>query len=891
MRHFLLSTLFFLLACTFLQAQSILKQPIDLEIKNQALSEVLNTINRTYNIQFSYSKNFVELERKVSVNVQNKSLRKVLRQIFKGSNIQYKVLGNQVVLRRSKESTAPQLSKSKTNPKPILKLYQTVRGKIVDGDTQIPLIGASISLIGSDPYIGTATDTEGQFLLPKVPVGRQSFEVSYLGYETYRLSNIAVISGKELVLPIALKESATALQEVVVNAKIDKMQPLNEMAMVSTRPFSVEETSRYAASFMDPARMAKSFAGVSSRDDLANQIIIRGNAPTNLLWRLEGIEIPNPNHYGQIGSSGGAISMLSISTLSNSDFLTGAFPAEYGNTVSGVFDLRLRNGNHEKRESSFMIGTLGIEVSTEGPLKKGKPASYLFNYRYSTLDVLDRLGFNPVEEGSVPRYQDFSFKFNIPTQKAGKFTIFGLGGYNYDELAQRDVHPDPFLKNYDEAEGIGLGIVGLSHFKLLSDKTYLKSISVASIETLRFKFERFRGDPADNDVWYLDRERYNTFDWRTSIMLNHKFNAKHQFRTGLIYNTTFYDLTFYDEYFTNNPGRYYFLMDKGQTFSLQTYAQWKYRFNENLTAISGIHFLYFDLNKDYSLEPRLALQYQFKGRHQVDFGFGLHSYINHVSTYLFRNPWQINPENQPFSNAQLPRAMHLILGYNLRISEHLRFKTEAYFQHLYNIPVSNSENDSWLSILNIEDNYDAVNLLNGAIVNTGKGKNYGLEFTLEKFLSEGFYFLSTLSLYRSKFSDHKGQFYSTQFDGNIVTNVLLGKEYSIGKNNLIGLNARFIYAGGNRFSPIDLEASIANQATVFASGQVNGEKTDDYSRIDLSVKYAINRPKVTHEFLVEVQNLLDHRNEQGVSFDRLNSRILTNLQTGIIPNINYRLSF
>lgn len=890
MRHFLLISLFSILVCTYLQAQSILTQPINLQANQKPLSEILNTIHNTYQIQFSYSEDFVGLNRKVSINVKNKSLKKVLRQIFKGSNIQYKVLGNQVVLRGEKNKSSL-LSESKSKPKPAVKLHQTVRGKIVDRDTQMPLIGASIAVLGSDPYIGTATDTEGQFLLPKVPVGRQSFEVSYLGYETYHLSNITVISGKELVLSIELKESATALQEVVVNAKIDKMQPLNEMAMVSTRSFSVEETSRYAASFMDPARMAKSFAGVSSRDDLANQIIIRGNAPTNLLWRLEGIEIPNPNHYGQIGSSGGAISMLSISTLSNSDFLTGAFPAEYGNTVSGVFDLRLRNGNYEKRESSFMIGTLGIEVSTEGPLKKGKPASYLFNYRYSTLDILDRLGFNPVEEGSVPRYQDFSFKFNIPTQKAGRFTIFGLGGYNFDELAQRDVHPDPFLKNYNEAEGIGLGIVGLSHFKLLSDKTYLKSISVASVETLRFRFERFRGNPTDNDIWFLERERYNTVDWRSSIMLNHKLNAKHQFRAGLIFNTTYYDLTFYNEYFTNNPGRYDYLMDQGQSFSIQSYAQWMHRFNENLSAIGGLHFLHFDLNEDYSVEPRFALQYKFKNRHQMDFGFGLHSYINHISTYLFRNPRRVNADVQPFSKAQLPRAMHLVLGYNLRISEHLRFKAEAYFQHLYNIPVSDSENDSWLSILNIEDNYDAINLLSGTIINAGKGKNYGVEFTLEKFLSEGYYFLTTLSLYRSKFSDHLGQFYSTQFDGNIVTNILFGKEYSIGNNNLIGLNARFIYAGGNRFSPIDLEASIANQATVFTPGQVNGEKTDDYSRIDLSVKYAINRPKVTHEFLIEIQNLLDHRNEQGITFDRLNSRILTNLQTGVIPNINYRLSF
>ena len=254
---------------------------------------------------------------------------------------------------------------------------QTVRGIIIDKETKQPLAEASVAVYTTNPVIGTVTNNVGKFRLENVPVGRQSIEVSFLGYESITLKNIIISSGKEVVLTIELIESILDLEQIVIKTKRSKLKPLNEMATTSVKTFSLEETQRYAASIYDPARMVQSFAGVSgSGEDVGNEIVIRGNSPRGILWRMEGVDVPNPNHFVNPASSGGGVSMMSASTLSNSEFYTGAFPAEYGNALAGVFDINLRTGNNEKREYAFMLGALGTEISLEGPFSKASNASY-----------------------------------------------------------------------------------------------------------------------------------------------------------------------------------------------------------------------------------------------------------------------------------------------------------------------------------------------------------------------------------------------------------------------------------------------------------------------------------------------------------------------------------
>ena len=320
-------------------------------------------------------------------------------------------------------------------------LTQTIKGKIVEKETSYPLTGATIILLSdSTQFTGTTSDVDGDFRIEKVSVGRHRIKVSFIGYRDV-ITSIEVSSAKEVILTIPLEETATRLSEVVIRANNDG-EASNEMAAVSARSFTIEETQRYAGSRGDPARMASNFAGVQGADDSRNDIVIRGNSPQAVLWRMEGINIPNPNHFNIPGTAGGPVSMINNKTLANSDFFTGAFPAEYGNSISGVFDLKLRNGNNEKHEASGQFGFLGTEIFAEGPLSGNKKSSYLFSYRYSTLAIFNKLGID-IGTNAVPRYQDIAFKFNFPLKNRSAISIFGLGGKsNIDILISKQLQPN-----------------------------------------------------------------------------------------------------------------------------------------------------------------------------------------------------------------------------------------------------------------------------------------------------------------------------------------------------------------------------------------------------------------------------------------------------------------
>ncbi len=767
---------------------------------------------------------------------------------------------------------------------------QTIRGTLLDKESKVPLMGATLLIMNSDPAIGTTTDLDGSFRLENVPVGRHDIQVSYIGYEPMNLSSVMVTSGKELVLNLEMLESPIKLQEVVVKAQTDKAEVRNEMATVSARSFTVEETSRYAASAFDPARMAQNFAGVATGagDDLNNEIIIRGNSPRGVLWRLEGIEIPNPNHFGALGNSGGGISMLSSSILSNSDFYTGAFPSEFGNALSGVFDLNMRNGNNEKREFSFMLGVLGVEASTEGPFRKGGRASYLINYRYATLSILDALGIS-VTGDEVTKYQDLSFKINLPTKKAGTFAIFGLGGKNSSDFEPEadsttwEFQSDREGSTYNQT----VGTIGMSHRILLSEKSYLRTVVTASYNSTD-----------DIDFW-LDQEnnyakrmdeitKATETSYRLSSTYNHKFNARNSLRAGFIVSQLGFDFT-QDEDEDGEGLRRYF-DNHGNTQLVQAFAQWKYRLNESWTLNTGMHYTQLLLNNNFAIEPRASIQWQASPRQMFSASVGLHSKPEHLAVYLFEGTLSDGTVRVPAKNLELSKALHAVLGYDYRVSENMRLKVEAYYQYLYDIPVESNPNSTY-SIINAFDIWDMIGM-KGA-TNDGIGRNYGLDLTLEKFFSQQYYFMVTGSLYNSKYTPQNGKEYNTRFNGNYQVNLLGGKEFKLGRNqkNIFGVNGKFVLSGGNRHTPIDLEASREKGEVVFDTSRPFAAYAGVYSRFDFGISYKINKANVTHSIMLDLQNALNRQNVFGVYYSQERQHIEKYYQTGLLPIFNYRLEF
>ncbi len=760
-------------------------------------------------------------------------------------------------------------------------ITQTIRGTIVDQDSQAPLPGASVVVADSEPFIGTVTEVDGTFRLTGVPIGRVTLKVTFMGYEERIIPNLLITSAKEELLNIALTESLHTLEEITVNADQQKGMVLNEMAIVSAHTFSVEETQRFAGSFDDPARMVAGFAGVVGDPEGNNDIIVRGNSPKGILWRLEGIAIPNPNHFAGEGSTGGPINALSSKMLSNSDFFTGAFAAEYGDATSGVFDIKLKNGNNEQREYTASLSTLGVDMTAEGPFKKGSKASYIANYRYSALDLLDKAGV--VDFGGVPRYQDMSFKISLPVSGKHFFSVFGLAGLSGIDTEDTDEHDENMIIGRFSGKN-KLGVLGLSHTYQINTNIFLKSTLAATGSGNSYRYEV----PDANDQFYgIEDGSFTKSSLITSSTFNYKLSAKHKVESGIILTRLNFNMRS-DEWNFDRDQMMNELSENGSATTFQAFASWKYRLTENLTMINGLHYLRFSLNNRQSIEPRLAVQWQATERQSFNVGVGLHSKLEGVSTYLAKHYNENGGFTQPNRNLEIAKAAHFVLGYDNRIAPNTHLKIETYYQHLYDVPVENSTSSNF-SLLNTTEGYTTRQL-----VNDGTGKNYGVEVTLERYLYNGLYYMGTASLFRSLYTAKDGIERKSAFDNNYVANLIGGKEFQVGnpsKNKMFFINTKIVLIGGKRYSPIDLEASIAAGHEITNEQEPFSAKGDNIFRTDFSIGLRKNRKNTTTEWKVDVQNILNNQTVLGESYIDATHSILKRTQLGLLPTISYKISF
>jgi len=759
---------------------------------------------------------------------------------------------------------------------------QNLKGTVLDKAVKTPLAGATVVLLGAEQPRGTTTDPDGRFRLSSVPVGMHTLRVTCLGYKEALVPNVTLNSGKETELTIELEEDLITTKEVVVRAKIDKQKPLNELAAVSARTFAVEETRRFAAAVNDPGRMASAFAGVATANDGNNSIAIRGNAPNGLLWRMEGVDIPNPNHFSAVGTSGGGISILSAQLLSNSDFMTGAFAAEYGNALSGVFDLKLRKGNSEKREYTLQAGLLGLDAAAEGPMRFGKQSgSFLVNYRYSTLSLLNKLG---VSLGDAQTdFQDLSFNLWMPAGKLGQFSLFGLGGLskqNYEGKADSSAWLEDGGTQHHWNYTANTGVLGLTHSLVLGDNTFLRNVVALSGTRNGFQNDEYQPD------YSLRRQEDGAYDQtKTTISstLTHKFNARNLLRTGAYVNFWGYNLH-QQEWDDEAEHLAEQINTEGRATSADAFVQWQHRPSEHLTLNTGAHLLYFFLNNTYSVEPRASIRYAFNERQSLSLGYGLHGQLQPLGLYFVRDEAGALPNR----GLAPQRAHHLVLSYDHSLPGNWRLKPELYYQALFDVPVSRNAHDAF-SMLNQLDGF-----VGDVLANRGKGRNYGVEVTAEKFLTNGFYFLLSGSLFRSEYQGSDGVWRNTRFNTGFVTSLVAGKEWDWTrgrKNRTFGLNLKLTWMGGQHDTPIDLAASIAKGETVRDDSRAFSEKLPAYFRLDLGFKVKRNYKHLTTTLALDIQNATNQANYFGRYYDDKSRTVKFWDQTPLIPVLSYKLEF
>ncbi|MFN3839571.1 MAG: TonB-dependent receptor [Cyclobacteriaceae bacterium] len=775
---------------------------------------------------------------------------------------------------------------------------QTIRGRVVDEANKAPLIGVTILVLGTgETVLGAATDVDGYYRITNVPVGRQTLKITYIGYEEQVIPNVVVTAGKEVILNLELTESINQLGEItiVATSRDDKTATNNDLAMVSARSFNVDDTKRYAGALGDPSRMAANFAGVIGGDDSRNDIVVRGNSPTGMLWQLEGLNIPNPNHFGSLNSTGGPVSMLNNNNLDKSDFMTSAFPAQYGNAVAGVFDIRLRDGNNQKHEFVTQVGFNGFEVGAEGPLSKTKIGSFIINYRYSTLGIFDALGIEFGTGSNVPFYQDLNFKLTLPARNGGKWTLFGLAGKSEIDLlgseADLESNSEDLYgnENQDLFPRYQTGITGISYEKSISPKTHFKvTMGISSAK------ESFHGDSlvrdSNNEVIarYARAEgEFTTTKYSTLALFRTKINAKNTLSYGGYIDVLNFDL--YNRDIFANIGSDSVRIDvQDITVLYQGFAAWRHRFNHKLSFNAGLHTQYYVLNKQTAVEPRLGLQYLINGRQSISLGYGVHNqiqspYTSYVQTKISNNVYILTNTDLQFTTSQ-----HSVITYDWNITDNLRLKTEGYYQSLSNVPVE--QRPTSFSAINTGSSFVPVD--KDSLVNKGTGTNYGVELTLERFFKDGYYFLITSSLFNSKYKGSDGIERNTAYNTQYVVNGLFGKEFKLSKKQTyLSLNLKVTTIGGKYLTPIDAEASQAYGKTIFKENEAYSEKQDAYFRTDFRLAYRKEYKKSTLEFALDLQNVTNNQNIFTKSYNPRTNTIVTQYQQGFFPVPFLRFTF
>ncbi|MBK7095905.1 MAG: TonB-dependent receptor [Saprospiraceae bacterium] len=762
---------------------------------------------------------------------------------------------------------------------------QNIRGVVTDKLSQTSLPGSAVQIINNTNNKGVVTDENGNYILTDLSPDRYEIKVSFIGYKEVVIPNVILTSGKETILDIAMEEKVTNLNEIVINGNL-KDKTINNLTSISARTFSTEEVNRYAGGRSDPARLAANFAGVSTPDDSRNDIVIRGNSPVGVLWRINGMNVTNPNHFATVGTTGGAVSALNTNLLKSSDFLTSAFPAEYGNATAGVFDLGLRSGNSQKRETTLQAGLItGLEATTEGPISKEKGSSYLVGYRYALAGVAQAVGVD-IGTTALPSYQDLSFNVSSGNSKLGKFTLFGI-------LATSSINIEGGNSSSLYGNGAGhdlgseIGIVGLKHFKQINSKSYFSSnigINYSKSGQTDYDVDRM----SDSTFTKSDNKVTKTgYNFATSY--NSKINSKLFIKVGI--QDELIGLNLYYRTKERISDNWKQIWDYNSYTNLaQAYVHAKYSFNDKLTLNAGVHSQMFFLNNSLSVEPRLGLKYEIDNKSSLTLGYGLHSQTQPINVYFLQT--QLTDGSYVYNNENLDftKSHHFVVGYDLQPFKDWRLKTEVYYQSLYNVPV-NTFSSSY-SMLNTGAGFKTD--LEDNLTNSGTGTNYGAELTIEKFFGKGYYGLFTSSVYSSKYKGSDGIERNTAFNGKYVFNILGGKEWKVGsdKRNKISTDLKYTYAGGRAYTPIDLTASNSTGREQLSTDAYSAFYPN-YFRMDLKASYTLNsaKKKLSHSFSLDLQNVTNHKNVFSQSYDDRSKSINTTYQLGFFPNFIYKLQF
>ncbi len=746
----------------------------------------------------------------------------------------------------------------------------SIAGIVRDAVSKKGIEGALIVVISKSDSLSTVTDSQGRFTIANVKIGRYITSVRTLGFETDEQETL-VITGKTSIVEFSLQEKITELETLTVEARPTNTSEAGQISL------PIEKVMRIPANFFDPVRMLSSYPGVVTSNDQANNIVVKGNSPTGLLWRLNGMDIVNPNHLANAGTfndkptaNGGGVNILSAQMLDRTDFYSGNMPARYGNLSAAALDMSLRTGNSQRREYTAQASLIGLDMAAEGPMGKKGRTTYLVNARYSTVGLLSQMGVDFSDEKIG--FRDVSFNVNtLIGQRGGSISFFGFGGASSNKFYAKDsseweVDKDRFTILYDNktyAIGTRLDLPLKKAFTFSSGVTFSgndQNRTAQSIVTPKF--------PEQASDLHTKRQLISAFasvtgKWspRVSsdfgVMVNHNRDVLRS-----------YDLTPVTTSSVDASGNYTLFQPYGQV-SLR---------EGKVSATFGVRYMYSTYaNNDaphdkQSLDPRVNLQFQLTPTSNVYLTGGQMTQTLPAAVYLPRN-------NFYFLRKYFVEAGHMIQLENWKLN------SSVYYHKYHDVPVG------------MYADFSALNYVEGVVVNglslTGSGTNKGVALQAERSFVDGYYLLAGASVYRSLYVGQDAIERPTKFDGRYSLMVTGGREWTkqvSEYNRSFGVHGRLMYLGGLRDTPIDENASRTMGTTTYFADP-NSVTLKDYVRVDLRLSWRRDKKNYTRTIALDVQNVAGIKNQAYKYYDAFQGKVVTQYQVGFIPVLVYRVDF
>lgn len=755
---------------------------------------------------------------------------------------------------------------------------QTIRGLVLDKITESPLPGALVDLPDFATPRGAVTDTNGIFAIKDLPPGRYQVRIRYLGFDDEVLPDVLVSAGKDADLQILMEEATQAIQAVVITGT-NKVKPVNRLAKVSAIALNPETVARYSGGRSNVARMAGNFAGIGATDDYQNNLVVRGNSPTGLLWRLDGVPIPNPGHLSTYGNTGGSFNALNPNLLGQSDFLTGAFPAEYGNTIAGAMDMNFRTGNKEQYEFTGQIGAWsGVEATAEGPLWRKQNGSFLVGYRYSFVDLLQNVG---VRAGGsyIPQYQDLNWKLDFGRGRH-RFALFGLAGSSHILVEGKEVDPEnPYHPPTRDSElSSTLSITGFRYQVLIDSVSYWRTIVAYSYNRMSSKGWELQTSSGRRQ-WLDETNREDGL--RLSSLWQRKHTKRLTLRAGVLVQGTGIDTRLLTRRTTPDyvPVRDY----DGGLWLFEGFAQMQYKVKKRYSVNLGLHAQHLPLSGKTSLEPRAALKLKLPNDNDLILAYGYHSQTPAPAALFFTTSDGVAPNHK----LDFLYSHQGVLAWAKKWDSGWRLRGEAYYQWQTQVPVRRQPDG--FSLLNFGSSFALWDFSN--LTSTGNGRNFGLEFTLTKTYRNGFYSLFTASLFQSEYRGSDGIWRNTAFNTQYILNALLGKEFPVGNHLVLTFDTKVSASGGRWFTPIDLAQSMAYGDEVYDETRPYSRQYPDFVRWDAKAGLRYNARRLTHHLFLDFTNLTNRRNVYAYRYFHGLETISTQYQLGFTPDFVYRVQF